>query len=191
MEQGQNLSIFEADKLVGQTLSQLRPVYRQALIDVYGADHRLIISHPSGQHLEGLRLGDMDEEKARDILWFGAEFLSSSERVRLHSESDDHGVSELAAALPFILSALLLVERHSDFHLSFFSIVLEKKEAFDEIVYSLKRLTDDQRRIVASVMRAALLCYANYAMRDGLEDDCILSSAGDTIIYLLYYIRQK
>lgn len=175
MERGQNLSIFEADKLVGQTLSQLRPVYRQALIDVYGADHRLIISHPSGQHLEGLRLGDMDEEKARDVLWLGVEFQ----------------VSQLASALPFVLSALLLVERHSDFHLSFFSIVLEKKEAFDEIVYSLKRLTDDQRRIVASVMRAALLCYAHYAMRDGLEDDCILSSAGDTIIYLLYYIRQK
>ncbi len=186
-----NLNVERADQRLKDLLLDNRPIYRQALVDVYGKDHKLLISHPSGDHLEGLQLCDLDEEKARDILWFGAEFLSSSEKVRLHSESDDHGVSELAAALPFILSALLLVERHSDFHLSFFSIVLEKKEAFDEIVYSLKRLTDDQRRIVASVMRAALLCYAHYAMRDGLEDDCILSSAGDTIIYLLYYIRQK
>ncbi len=172
MEQGQNLSIFEADKLVGQTLSQLRPVYRQALIDVYGADHRLIISHPSGQHLEGLRLGDMDEEKARDVLWLSVEFRSG----------------QRASALPFVLSALLLVERFCDFHVHYFSIALDKTEAEEEVVHSLKRLTIDKRRTVASVMRFALMSYANYALGEGLEDQCALSMAGDNMRDLIYFI---
>ena len=181
MEQGQNLSIFEADKLVGQTLSQLRPVYRQALIDVYGADHRLIISHPSGQHLEGLRLGDLDEESAKDVLWLSVEFK------RLTTANDEPGVSQLAAALPFILSALVLVDRYNSDHLSFFGIVLDNDDALSEIVHFLKSMPDAQRRVTASAMRAALICYAHYSMGEGLEDQCALTRAGDNIIDLLNF----
>jgi hypothetical protein len=190
MEQGQNSSVFEADQLLAQTLAQLRPVYRQALIDVYGGDHKLIVAHPGGQDIDGLKLSDLDEERARDVLWMGVEFSSSSERASPNLGVVDQGLSELASALPFVLCSLLLVERFCDFHVHYFSIALDKKDAFDEVVQSLECLSADQRGKVASAMRVALMCYINYAMNEGLDDGCMLSKAGDVIIDLLYYIRR-
>lgn len=187
MEQGQNLSIFEADKLVGQTLSQLRPVYRQALIDLYGGDHRLIISDPNGQHLNGLQLCDIDEKMALEVLWVFSEISLSREADDLSLEADRRRESQQAVALPFILYALLYVERFCDFHLDYFRYMLEHEDDFQDLGASLRCRPRDQRKVVISAMRLALLCYSNYAMGDGVGD-CMSNGADDRVRDLMAYI---
>ncbi len=183
MEQGQNLSIFEADKLLAQTLSQLRPVYRQALIDVYGADFMLRMAHPCGQHLDGLRLDQLNEELAADVLYMGVEFFP---RSRIGGED---APSEIASALPFIICSLLIVERFQIEHIAFFNLTLAEAEAFEEARQSLSSLTDVQRGVVGSALRAALLCHLHYGLGEGVGDECNFRGADECVADLIWFAR--
>jgi hypothetical protein len=190
MEQGQNSSVFEADQLLAQTLAQLRPVYRQALIDVYGGDLRITVSSPYGKVFCGLRLSELDEELAREVLWACSESSLSHESDHLSPGDDEHDVSELAVVLPFILCSLLLVETYCEFHLFYFRNTLEHQDDFNKLVKSLHCLPREQRKIIVSAMRFALMCYSNYATGDGVGD-CMSYGADDRVRDLIYCILVK
>lgn len=178
------MSPFEAlnttagDRILMNTFSELRGVYRGELLRIYGSEYQLFLNAPQFQDLCGLTLGSIDERLANRILDIEGFDMSTEEQEEL-------SLASIVRALPFTLISLLILEEYHMGSLSYFGYTIRSERALKVVVQSLKDLEIADRCIVASALRFALVCYTYFGLGAGGERDCYMLRADESVMQLI------
>ncbi|ARU44316.1 hypothetical protein CCB81_09220 [Armatimonadetes bacterium Uphvl-Ar2] len=171
------------DRPLTSALIQVRPACRDCLLRVFGPSYELVSTNPLAEHLNAMRLSQVTNEVAHELLAYGVEFGGVS------TTSGGSNASELFTALPFMLMAMLTVDAFQPEYISFFSIVIADPDVLEDIASQIREFPPHQRELLATIIRLSFVNYVSYALGEGIKSYCPLLGAEQNMMQLIFLFQ--